>query len=112
MTENQSIVHSMFAIIYLIGTFIMRGSRPVFEVRPASLFPRSNSLFLEKNSLLRLQKFPVPLRRGYSTIEGAGVPVLRTIDMERARRALVFRRANNIRRVSVMGRNVLDAFGK
>ena len=46
------------------------------------------------------------------TIEGAGVPVLRTIDMESARRALVFRRANNIRRVSVMGRNALDAFGQ
>jgi hypothetical protein len=28
--ENQSIVHSLFAIIYLLGTCILRGSRPVF----------------------------------------------------------------------------------
>src|SRR5260370_78220 len=30
-----------------------------------SLFARSNSLFLEKNSLIRVCKFPVPLRREF-----------------------------------------------
>jgi hypothetical protein len=35
------------------------------EVRPVSLLPRLDSLFLEKNSLIRVWKFPVPLRREF-----------------------------------------------
>ncbi len=34
-----------------------------FEFRANSLFGPEDSLFFQKNSLLRLQKFPVPLRR-------------------------------------------------
>jgi hypothetical protein len=53
------------------GTQIRTETGSPFEFRANSLFGSENSLgctpslFFQKNSLLRLQKFPVPLRREF-----------------------------------------------